>query len=229
VLSNNVWNAKRVGSSSTCGVGGGNQFIAAMRFDDKQYGATGTLLSTGDTLIGDCGSTMVWWDGANSWSCKSCTFTEGSNPDPANYHTFNFFNGGNATDPFYIIDATFAGGASKDSNNLSSAYLSASYLIQWTYTVTVENSSNGSPVTSATVTVKDALNNTECSGAVNPSGLFSCVVTEERWYNDGAGAHKESHNPQTITISATGCTTDAHSLAVTSATSETRSLTGSCK
>jgi len=226
-LSNNVWNAKRVGSSTTCSVGGGGQFIAAMRLDDKQYGATGTLTSIGDTLIGDCGSVMVWWDGATSWTCKSCTFTEGSNPDTANYHTFNFFNGGNATDPFYIIDPTFTGGAAKDSNNLSSAYLAASYLIQWTYILTVQQSANGSPVTSATITVKDALNNTECSGAVNSSGVFSCVVTEERWYNSG-GAHQENHNPQSITISATGCTTDTHSLTVTSPASEIRTLTGTC-
>jgi hypothetical protein len=223
----NSLSCSRLGNS-TAYQQGGDYVCTGVRLDTKQYGGTAPITSTHETISGDTSDVFSYWDGTTSWTCNQCTFIKGSNPAPG-WVTFSFQNGGGTVDPVYIVDPTFAGGASKDSNDLQNTdgnHQAASYFIQWTYNVTVAQASNGAPVTSATVTIKDALNNTECTGAPNASGLFSCVVTEERWYNDGAGAHQEIHNPQAINISAPACTTKQYSLTITAPTTETRTLGG---
>ena len=223
----NSLTCSRVGTSTAFQNGG---VCVGVRLDTKQYGGTAPITSTREAITGDTSDVFVFWDGTTSWTCKQCTFIKGNNPTPS-WVTFSFQNGGGAADPMYIIDPTFTGGASKDSTDLQiidTNHQMASYLIQWTYNVTIQSLS-GAPVAGAVVTVKDALNNIVCSGAPNTNGVFSCIVTEERWHNDGAGVHQENHNPQAITISATGCTTDTHSLSLVSATSETRTLSGTCK
>lgn len=188
------------------------------------------LVSTQDTFVGDTSATFVYWDGTPSWTCNQCTFGRGSNPAP-NYVTFAFYNGGNSSDPFYFVDPTFTGGASKDSNNLAGTSVnqqSAQYYIQWTYTVTVSGCSGGtSPCAGASVTLTDHLGKS-ASGTTNSNGQVSLVTTDERWYNDGGGAHQENHNPQTLTVSdaGAGCTTSTTNPTVTSTTSASIALSG---
>jgi hypothetical protein len=231
------WSGAMAGNTShnnsfTCqlqsGYTSGAMPCAGIRLDAKEYTPTFTFTSTADTFTGDTSAVYTWYDGSPSWTCKQCTFAKGANA-LSSYVTFSWIsNPGASSDPYYIIDPTFVGGASKDSNDLSgwSNGTSASYLIQWTYTLTVEKSSNSSPLSGATVTAVDSLGNSECSGTTNTSGLFSCVVTEERWYNNGSGAHQEERGPHAFTISAPACTTNKYNMTITSPTSDTRTLGG---
>ena len=173
----NSLTCSRLGNS-TAYQSGEDYLCTGVRLDTKQYGGSAKIVSTHETISGDTSDVLFYWDGTTSWTCNQCTFVKGNNPAPG-WVAFSFKNGGGTADPMYIVDASFAGGASKDSNDLQNTdanHQTASYFIQWTYNVTVDQASNGTPVTSATVTVKDALNNTECSGAPNASGVFSCVV-----------------------------------------------------
>jgi hypothetical protein len=219
-------------NSFTCqiqsGAGSGANPCAGIRLDAKQYTPTFTFTSTRDTLVGDTSSVYTWFDGSPTWTCNQCTFGKGANAT-GGYVTFSWLsNPGNSSDPFFFVDPSFTGGASKDSNDLSgwSNGKTASYFIQWTYTVTVERSSNSSALSGATVSITDGLGNAECNATTNGSGVASCVLTEERWYNNTGGAHQENRNPHAITISAPACTTNQHSLTITAPTSETRTLAG---
>ena len=130
-----------------------------------------------------------------------------------------------------LIDPTFTGGATKDSNNLATwasnnPSSSFHYTIQWTYTITVKGSSSGNPISGATVTAKDSQGSQECSGTTNSSGMFSCVLNDTR-YGAATGQYTTtSFNPFAISVSGAGCGTLNYNRTILTTTSETVSAPG---
>ena len=193
-------------------------------------GGQPAVTATRDTFIGDTSSIFVDWDGAGPFTCISCTL--GSGPTPTSYTTFYFWNGGTPVTPggLHFRDTTFTGSASKTSTSMTvpgSNGQTAEYWIDWTYTVTVEDGS-GAAVSGASVSITDALGNNVFSGTTNSSGQATAVLTEFRMYNSGSSAVQEMRTPDTVSISASGCTTLNYSTTISGTTSETRSMTGTC-
>ncbi len=163
---------------------------AGIRFDANQYSPhpDNALISSGDTFLGDTSAIYIWYDGTPSWTCNQCTFGKGSNPI-SGWVMLDYDGGGQSgqsSNPMFLIDPIFTGGATKDSNNLgrwapNNPSLSFSYTIQRTYTVTVKGSTSGSPLSGATVTVTDAQGQQECNGTTNASGVFSCVANDTKY------------------------------------------------
>ena len=193
----------------------------------------GAIVSKHDTLLGDTSAIRVHFDGTPSWTCNQCTFGKGNNP-AANWVMFDNNGGvaaGASSNPIFLVDPTFTGGATKDSNNLkawaaSNPSLSSSYLIQWTYSVTVKGASTGRSISGAIVKATDSQTGQECSGTTNSSGVFSCVVNDTKYSAAGGSYTVTSFNPFAFQISATGCTALNYNLTITSTTSETRQLGG---
>jgi hypothetical protein len=186
--------------------------------------------ATRDSFIGDTASIYVDWDGAGPFTCISCTL--GSGPEPSNYTTFYFWNGGTAVTPggMHFRDTTFTGSASKTSTSMTvpgTNGTTAEYWIDWTYTLTVEDGA-GAAVSGASVSITDALGNNIYSGSTNSSGQVSAVVSEFRMHNSGTSAVQEMRTPDAVTISAGGCTTLSYSVTVAGTMSDTRSLSGTC-
>jgi hypothetical protein len=86
----------------------------------------------------------------------------------------------------------------------------------------------GAAVSGASVSITDALGNNIYSGTTNSSGQVSAVVSEFRMHNSGTSAVQEMRTPDTVTISAGGCTTLSYSVTVAGTMSDTRSLSGTC-
>jgi hypothetical protein len=207
---------------------------AGIRFDANQYNpGIAAVVGTGDTYKGDTSAIYIWWDGTPTWTCKQCTFGKGSNPI-SGWVMFDNDGGGQSgqsSQPMFLIDPTFTGGATKDSNNLSSwassnPSLSSSYTVEWTYKVAVKGASSGSTISGASVTVTDAQGGQECNGTTDSSGVFSCVVSDTK-YGAAGGTYKlTGFNPLAFSISASGCTTLNYSQAISSTTTETRTIPG---
>jgi hypothetical protein len=193
-------------------------------------GGQPAFTATRDTFIGDTSSIYVDWDGAGPLTCISCTL--GSGPEPSNYTTFYFWNGGTPVTPggMHFRDTTFTGSASKTSTNMTvpgNNGQTAEYWIDWTYTLAVEDGA-GAAVSGASVSITDALGNNIYSGTTNSSGQVSAVLSEFRMHNSGTSAVQEMHTPDAVTISASGCTTLSYSVTVSGTMSDTRSLSGTC-
>jgi hypothetical protein len=138
---------------------------------------------------------------------------------------------GQSSQPMYLVDPAFTGGATKDSNNLSAwasnnGSLSFSYTVQWTYTVTVKGATSGSVVSGATVTATDSQSGQECNGATNSSGVFTCVMNDTKYAATSGNYTTTSYSPFAISIVKPGCTTLNYSLTLGSTTSETRTVPG---
>ena len=191
------------------------------------------MISTGDVITGDTSALYIWYDGTPAWKCSNCTFGKGPNPT-SNWVLLDYDGGqqsGQSSGPMLLIDPTFTGGATKDSNNLSTwasnnPSLSFSYTIQWTYTVTVKGGSSGSPISGATVTATDSQSGQECNGTTNSSGVYSCVVNDTKYAAAGGNYTTTSYSPFTISIAKPGCTTLNYSLTLGSTTAETRIVPG---
>jgi hypothetical protein len=206
---------------------------AGIRLDANQYNpGISAVVGTGDTYIGDTSAIYIWYDGTPTWTCKQCTFGKGSNPI-SNWVMLDYdggFQSGQSSQPMHLIDSHFINGATKDSNNLASwasnnSSLSFSYVVQWSYTVTVKGAS-GNVIVGASVTATDALGHQECSGVTNSSGTLSCTLTDTT-YGAASGKYTvTSSNPFSVSISATGCSTANNSRTILSTTSETVALPG---
>lgn len=207
-----------------------------MQFIQKEYSPypDGSLISTGDTILGDTSALYIGYNGTGSWTCNQCTFGKGTNPVSSGWVFLDIDGGlssGASSSEFKLVDPTFIDGAAASQSNLATwainnSTLSFDYLIQWTYTVTAEQSSNSAPISGATVTIKDVNNTTECSGTTNASGVFSCVVNDTK-YSAASGSYTTpSFNPTAISISASGCTTLNYSDTITSTTTEIKKLSG---
>jgi hypothetical protein len=193
-------------------------------------GGQPAVSATHDTFIGDTSSVYVDWDGAGPLTCISCIL--GSGPEPSNYITFYFWNGGTPVTPggLHFRDTTFTGSASKTSTSMTvpgNNGQTAEYWIDWTYTVTVEDGT-GAAVSGASVSIIDDLGNNVFAGTTNSSGQASAVLTEFRMHNSGTSAVQEMHTPDAVSISKSGCTTLNYSTTVAATTSETHSMTGTC-
>jgi hypothetical protein len=216
-----------------------NVNCAAMRFDGNQYApgngaGVEAFDSQQDFLSGDSADVYIWYDGNAPWKCSQCTFDKPSTAI-AGWHLVDENNGGGSggsSGPFYFIDPTFTGGATAASNNLSSwasnnSSLTFSYYVQWTYTVTVQQSSNSAPINGATVTMTDTNSTVECSGTTNSSGIYSCVVNDTQYKAASGSYTTPGFNPFALQISASGCTTYNQSgKTIHATTSETKQLAG---
>jgi hypothetical protein len=207
---------------------------AGARFDANQYNpGIAAVVGTGDTYIGDTSAIYIWYDGTPTWTCNQCTFGKGANAI-SGWVMLDYDGGGQSgqsSQPMYLVDPAFTGGATKDSNNLSTwasnnGSLSFSYTVQWTYTVTVKGATSGSVVSGATVTATDSQSGQECNGATNSSGVFTCVMNDTKYAATSGNYTTTSYSPFAISIVKPGCTTLNYSLTLGSTTSETRTVPG---
>jgi hypothetical protein len=236
--SSNGLGNKTTNNTLSCSLASGynsNVVCAGFRFDGNQYSPHPDygLTSIGDTITGDTSALYIWYDGSPSWSCTKCTIGKGPNPI-SGWVMLDYFHGhsvGGGSDPFFLIDPTFTGGATKDSNNLgawapNNPSLSFSYTVQWTYTVTVKGASSGTPISGATVTATDSQSGQECNGTTNSSGVFSCVVNDTKYAAASGKYTTTSYSPFTISIAKAGCAVLNYNQSFTSTTTETRTIPG---
>jgi len=207
---------------------------AGARFDANQYNpGIAAVVGTGDTYVGDTSAIYIWYDGTPTWTCNQCTFGKGANAT-SNWVMLDYDGGGQSgqsSQPMFLVDPTFTGGATKDSNNLSNwasnnGSLSFSYTIQWTYAVTVKGATSGSTMSGAAVTITDSQSGQECSGTTNSSGVFSCVVNDTKYAATSGHYTTTSYSPFTISIAKPGCAVLNYNQSFTSTTTETRTIPG---
>jgi len=164
--------------------------------------------------------------GTNEALFTSPTFTKGSNPDPDFFHFAVFFNAGTVN--VHVRDATFGTGVSPTDTVLpaqGSNESAASLYIDWTLTLTVQNSS-GTPISGASVTYTDTASTQECNTTTSSTGTAICILTQYRLNNDTGANQIENRNPFRFTLSAPGCTTSTGQESVTAPISETKQLSG---
>jgi hypothetical protein len=208
---------------------------AGNRLDALQYSPSpdNSVISIGDTYLGDTSAIYIYYDGTPTWTCNQCTFGKSTNPVPG-WVLLDYFGGnsvGGSSHPMFLIDPTFVNGATASSNNLArwasnNPSFSFSYTIQWTYTVTAKTAASGSPISGATVTAVDAQGNTECSGTTNSSGIFSCTMSDTKYGASGGKYTTASFNPYTFTISANGCSVSKYTETILGTTNEVKTLGG---
>jgi hypothetical protein len=213
--SQNNFYAGRLQANSAPGV-----FAAGLGLDSLDAPA---FTATNDTFSGDTSSLYVDWGGAGPFTCAGCTLASG--PNPKSYVTFYFWNGGGPTVPggLHFQDTRFQGEASKTSTDMTvpgNNGQSAEYWIDWTYTLTLQNSS-GAAMNGASVAIYDQLNQLVFSGQSNGSGVVSAVLSEFRMYANGGSAAQEMHTPHTVVISSPGCANQTFSTSVEQTTAQT--------
>jgi hypothetical protein len=207
---------------------------AGIRLDANQYNpGIAAVVGTGDTYIGDTSAIYIWYDGTPTWTCKQCTFSKGSNPI-SNWVMLDYDGGqqvGQSSQTMYLIDPTFTNGAAKDSNNLASwasnnSGLSFSYVVEWTYTITVKGASSGNPIAGAAVTAISTQGLQACVGVTNSSGQYSCTLTDTAYAAASGHYTATSSNPFTVNVTAVGCSLLSNVRTILSTTSETVSIPG---
>jgi hypothetical protein len=169
----------------------------------------------------------VDWGGAAPFTCAGCTLASGANP--SSYVTFYFWNGGGPVVPggLHFQDTRFQGQASKTSTDMTvpgNNGQSAEYWIDWTYALTVLDSS-GTPMNGASVAIYDHLNQPVFSGQTNANGVVSATLSEFRMYSNGGSATQEMHTPHTVVISGAGCANQTFSTTVQQTTAQTVQFT----
>lgn len=197
--------------------------------------------STGDTFLGDFSAIAVDSNGCGPMYFNSPTIGSGSNP--TGFVTFSYWNNsgtGNTCTGLHYVDPTFTGSASAADTNMkignNAPYELAQYFIQWTYSGQVTGFVSGSPVSGATVVVKassGAGSGTECSTTTGATGLFSCTtttaITQFDMKNSASVAQiNTSHNPHSVVVSKSGCTTNTSALTITSTTTGVGIVLGGC-
>jgi len=226
---NNTFTCQYASGHSANGVCAGIQLIG----NEYSPHPDNAVVSTGDTFTGDTSDIYIFYDGTPSWTCSRCTFGKGNNAS-SDWVMLDYDGGaqsGSGSNPMLLIDPTFTGGATKDSNNLAmwasnNPSLSFNYTIQWTYTVTVKGASSGNPISGATVTAKNSQGSQECGGTTNSSGMFSCVLNDTR-YGAATGQYTTtSFNPFAISVSGGGCSASSYNRTILTTTSETVSVPG---
>jgi hypothetical protein len=229
---------KSIGNHYECDRGPGSSAYpcAGMQLITKEYSPfpDGSLISTGDTILGDTSPIFIGYDGTSSWTCNQCTFGPGKNPDPG--AVFLDYDGGVSSSsagssPLTFVDPTFLGGMTASENDLATLAannpsLSFHYAIEWTYTVTVEKSSNSAPISGATVAVVDSTSANQCSATTNGSGVATCTLKSNVYQVAGGSYSTPTYNPMAITVTASGCTTGSYSETITATTAETKKLSG---
>ena len=195
------------------------------------------FVSTGDSFCGSQSTLSVYYDGSGEIDLINATMGDCGSPT-ANYATFSFGNGGGTATNINCIDCTFTGTASETSNDMhvTGTYALAQYFIKHTYAGTVTGAVSGNPVSGATVVGKGIAGNTECSTTTDSGGNFSCGPTNATAMTKFDMANSASlpninttHNPHTLTITKSGCTTFTNSSLNITAKSTGNSITlGGC-
>jgi hypothetical protein len=231
--------------------GHGNINAIAMAIASQDYTSGNVQMFTvtngyfsGDTIDAD----MQWPDSGNAgpWTCNQCTFnkpataTHGFCGNPATPALPSWVVVGACAaglgpftlGPLYLVDPVFTGGATASMNDFTTATsdavsgTTASYYIEFTYTVTVMKASGGVG-SGATVTIVDTKSSTECTATTNSSGVATCVLKDNEYSFTAPNAPvTTSFNPMAETVTDSGCTTLNDSFSISSATSRTVTLAG---
>ena len=202
---------------------GGDTPVAAVAFDSSSSGEP--FNSIGDTFLGDGESVYVDSDGCGPAYFDSPTLGSGTNA--TNYYTFYFYNNsggsGAACTQLYFSDPTFTGSASETSTFMqvgnNAPYDLAKYFIQYTYSGQVKGAVSGSPIIGASASVVGHTGTTECTTTTDSGGNFSCTgpgfpgALGKLDMSNSATATliNTTHNPHTLTITKSGCTTFTNS------------------
>jgi hypothetical protein len=197
--------------------------------------------SVGDTFLGDGSAVAVDSNGCGPMYFETPTLGSGTNP--VGFVTFSFWNNsgtGNTCTGLHFVDPTFTGSATATSTNMkvgnNAPYELAQYFIQWTYSGTVTGFLSGAPVSGAAVVVTGSSasgSGTECSTTTSASGAFSCTgttaVTQLDMKNSTTVAQiNTNHNPHSVVVSKSGCTTNTSALTITSTTTGVSIVLGGC-
>jgi hypothetical protein len=126
---------------------------------------------------------------------------------------------------FVFQDVVTAGGAAVNFVGDGGTPTPRSATVKWTYTVTVQSSATSAALAGATVSATDGGgNNTSCT--TNSSGVCSLTLNQESVSSPSGNSTLTTRtlNPNSISISAAGCTAMNYSIAIANTTSETRTL-----
>lgn len=185
--------------------------------------------SLSDTYTGDTCDVLLDISGASGIVIQSPIFNKGSNP--SNFHTFCAENGtvsqgGGPVTNFHVIDATFNTGTTSTDTDFPVFNVGnqgdVSLYIDWTQTMTVKKAS-GPAAVGAVVTWTDTLANTyTCT--TNASGICPVILNQYRNNNDTVANQHENHNPYSLSIPLSGCTT-FNQTAVTISAASSRNIT----
>jgi hypothetical protein len=127
---------------------------------------------------------------------------------------------------FVFQDVVTGGGTTASFAGDGGTPTARSATVKWTYTVTVQSSATSAGVSGATVSATDGGgNHTSCVTGSN--GVCSLTLNQESVSSPSGSASltTTSLNPNSLSISATGCTTLNYGVAIAGTTSETRALT----
>ena len=183
--------------------------------------------SRNDTFTADTANIDA--EGGSNVMFYNPTFIKGSNASP-NYVTFNFYSYDSPMTNLHFIDPTFENGASATSYHMLKigeweGYSYMEYFIDYTYTLTVENSS-GVPIPGAAVAITNALGKQVFSGYTNANGVASTTLTDLHVFNSTSSITQEVDTPDTVAISANGYTAKNFSVTMTQTTNQTQQLSG---
>jgi hypothetical protein len=207
---NNQYFAVRASGAPDCFEGTWADAGAGCAFGLSLDGPT-AFTSSGDTFTADSGCIFVAPQGASGVVVQSPTCIIGSNP--SSYHTLIAQNGpagatGGGASSVTIIDPIFGAGTGPTDTVIyapGGSAGAASFFIDWTQNMTVSKTS-GPAASGAVVTFTDALSK-KYTCTTNSSGECSVVLTEYRDNNDTAANQVENHNPYSLSIAISGCTT----------------------
>jgi hypothetical protein len=233
---NNVLYANNTSGSST---GNGNGDPVVCYFFGTFAGQTSGFLSTpitDDSCTSDGDFAASDWDMAQGVTFVSATFARGSHPItpggtslPTAGHLVNWGGGavGSGSPPnengWAFQDMSYQNGES-EAENISTPSLAHSATISWSYTLTVL-SSKGGPLSGASVSITDAQNSNR-TGITNSSGQVTFVLVDHVYQNTaGSSGTRVNHNPNTVTIGASGCSSTTYGISITSTTADSKTLT----
>ncbi len=226
---NNQYYGVRASGAPACTDGTWSDARPGCAFGISLDGPTG-FTSTGDTFTADSGCIFVAPNGASGVTIQSPTCLVGSNP--SSYHTLVAQNGpsgisGGGASVVTIIDPVFGAGTGPTDTVLyqQGSAGAASFYIDWTQNMTI-NKTSGPAASGAVVTFTDALSK-KYTCTTNSSGVCSVVLTQYRDHNDTAANQVENHNPYSLSIAISGCTTYTQTgISVTATTPRSIKLAG---
>ena len=215
-------------SSIVCSNGQAGDAVscAGVRLDAKQYATwvNDSTLFTDDYIAGDTSDIYIFYDGTPSRTFIRPTFDKGPNAITSGWLFFNNCSGEptgesgggtNCINPgsglITFIDPTFLNGISESSNNLSiQANAAASYITEFSQSLTVQKVVGGAPISGAVVTFTDAQSNqytctTNSSGQcpANSIGQNALILPKTKYAMAGSYS-VTNYNPYSVTITASG-------------------------
>lgn len=228
---NNTFIASRLTAAAACVRNPDNAPQPGCANASEWDGPTG-YTSLNDIFTGDSCDVLLDISGASGIVIQSPIFNKGTNP--SNFHTFCAENGtvsegGGPVTNFHVIDATFNTGTTSIDTDFPVFNVGnqgdVSLYIDWTQTMTVKKAS-GPAAVGAVVTWTDGLANTyTCT--TNASGICPVILNQYRNNNDTVANQHENHNPYSLSIPLSGCTTfNQTAVTISAASSRTITLSG---